>query len=106
MIAQSWWLYVLECRGGVLYTGIAKDVEARFAAHVKGGGAKFTRGKPPVRIVSRALLATRSEALRAEAALKRLTRAQKLAWCAAGLESFIQALSRGASPAGSRVSPG
>ena len=46
---DPWWLYVLECRGGVLYTGIAKDVDARFEVHVKGAGAIFTRLNPPVR---------------------------------------------------------
>jgi putative endonuclease len=85
----AWWLYVLECRGGILYTGIAKDVEARFGLHLKGTGAKFTRLNPPVRIVARACLSSRSEALRAEHALKRLPRAEKLRWCDAGLDSFV-----------------
>ena len=44
----TWWLYVLECHRGVLYTGIAKDVDARFAAHLSGTGAKFTRLNPPL----------------------------------------------------------
>jgi putative endonuclease len=87
----GWWLYVLECRGGVLYTGIARDVEARFEAHVNGGGAKFTQRNRPVRILSRVLLATRGEALRAEFALKKLSRADKLRWCAEGLEHFVEA---------------
>jgi putative endonuclease len=103
----GWWLYVLECRRGVLYAGIARDVEARFAAHVKGGGAKFTRRNRPVRILGRVLLATKGEALRAEFALKKLRRAQKLRWCAEGLEGFIEAVSsRRASPRGSAASPG
>ena len=97
----GWWLYVLECRGGVLYTGIARDVEARFAAHLKGGGAKFTRRNRPVRILSRALLATKGEALRDEHALKKLPRAAKLRWCADGLERFIGT----ASAPGSAASP-
>ena len=79
---EAWWLYVLECSGGVLYTGIAKDVEARFEAHVKGKGAKFTRWKPPKRIVAKVSFATKGEALRAEHALKQVTRAEKLRWCA------------------------
>jgi putative endonuclease len=85
--AQSdpWWLYVLECRGGVLYTGIAKDVEARFDAHLKGAGAKYTRLNRPVRIAGKVRLATKGEALRAEYAFKRLPRARKLEWCASGL---------------------
>ena len=87
--AAAWWLYVLECRGGVLYTGIARDVEARFGLHVKGSGARFTRMNRPVRILARASMPTRSEALRAEHALKRLPRAEKLRWCEAGLDAFV-----------------
>jgi putative endonuclease len=80
--AGTWWVYVLECRRGVLYTGIAKDVGARFRAHVKGTGAKFTRGNRPVRVLGQAPMTTKSEALRAEYALKQLSRADKLRWCA------------------------
>ncbi len=87
--SERWWLYVLECRGGVLYTGIAKDVDARFQAHVEGTAARFTRLNQPTRILAKAEVATRSEALRAEYALKQLPRAEKLKWCADGLESFI-----------------
>ena len=86
---DRWWLYVLECRGGVLYTGIAKDVDSRFAAHLKGTGAKFTRLNQPTRILGKAELATRGEALSAEYALKQLPRAEKLKWCAEGLEGFV-----------------
>ena len=89
---MTWWLYVLECRGGVLYTGIAKDVDARFEAHAKGAGAIFTRLNPPVRILSRATMATKAEALRAEYAFKRVSRAAKLQWCANGLEGFLTLL--------------
>jgi putative endonuclease len=87
---DNWWLYVLECRGGVLYTGIAKDVDSRFEAHANGGGAKFTRLNRPVRILARALLATKGTALRAELALKKLKRAEKLRWCAEGLDRFVE----------------
>lgn len=86
---DRWWLYVLECRRGVLYTGIAKDVDARFDAHVSGAGATFTRRNRPVRILARVALRTRGEALRAEYALKQLSRAEKLHWCAEGLDDFI-----------------
>ena len=86
---EGWWLYVLECRGGVLYTGIAKDVDTRFAAHRSGAGAMFTRLNRPVRILGRARLATKGQALRAEFALKKLARRDKLRWCARGLKSFI-----------------
>jgi putative endonuclease len=86
---EKWWLYVLECRGGVLYTGIAKDVDARFSAHLNGTGAIFTRLNPPIRILGRATMATKGEALRAEYAFKQASRAEKLGWCAAGLEKFM-----------------
>ena len=88
--ADAWWLYVLECRGGVLYIGIAKDVDARFEAHLGRAGAKFTRLNRPLRILGKAALATRGEALRAEYALKKLKRAAKLEWCARGLEAFVK----------------
>jgi len=90
--SAKWWLYVLECHSGVLYTGIAKDVKARFAAHVNGKGAKFTRLNRPVGVVGKARLATKGEALRAEYALKQLPRAVKLRWCAAGLDAFTRSI--------------
>ena len=79
-VKLRWWLYVLECEGGVLYTGVARDVRARFEAHVKGMGARFTRANRPVRILGKALLASKGEALRAEYAFKQLSRAEKLRW--------------------------
>jgi putative endonuclease len=90
--AAKWWLYVLECHSGVLYTGIAKDVNARFAAHLKGKGAKFTRRNRPVAVLGKAPLATKGKALRAEYALKQLPRDAKLRWCAAGLPAFIRTI--------------
>src|SRR5690606_34591935 len=48
---RSWYLYILECAGGRLYTGITVDVEARYRAHAQGRGAKFTRSFPPSRIL-------------------------------------------------------
>jgi putative endonuclease len=92
--AAIWWLYVLECHSGVFYTGIAKDVDARIEAHINGTGAMFTRLNRPVRILAKASLATRAEALRAEYALKQLSRADKLRWCTEGLDVFIQSIRR------------
>ena len=87
--SARWWLYVLECHSGLLYTGIAKDVDARFAAHLDGKGAKFTRLNRPIAILGKAALPTRGQALRAEYALKQLSRADKLRWCATGLRAFV-----------------
>jgi putative endonuclease len=75
-----YWLYLLECEGGVYYTGIALDVEQRFYRHLFGVGAKFTRARPPLRVLAAREYPGRSEALRAELRLKALPRSAKLAF--------------------------
>jgi putative endonuclease len=79
---MSWFLYVLECRNGSLYTGIAIDVEKRFAQHVAGKGARYTRANPPQRILAVAEYDDRASATRAEYAVKQLTPEQKRSFCA------------------------
>lgn len=79
-MSQCWWVYLLACRDGRTYAGVATDVAARFAVHVSGKGAKFTRSNPPVRVLGTRAFASKSEALKAEAALKKLDRTQRLAW--------------------------
>lgn len=81
-MAQRWYVYMLECERDTLYTGIALDVAARYAQHVSGRGAAYTRAYRPLRIVAQLRCADRSAALKAEAALKRLTRPEKLHWAA------------------------
>ena len=76
-MTKTWDLYMLECAGGRLYTGIAIDVDARYKAHAEGRGAKFTRSFPPSRIVLVQSFPNRSEASKAEHALKRLSSAEK-----------------------------
>lgn len=72
---------MLECRGGRLYTGITTDLERRLAEHREGKrGARFTRAHPPSKLVASKQVSDRSEALKLEAALKRLSRANKLEW--------------------------
>lgn len=78
--ADAWWLYLIECRNGAYYAGITNRLEARYAAHVAGTGAKYTRANPPVRLLARCGYPDRSAASRAEAQLKRLPRAKKLAF--------------------------
>lgn len=75
---ERWFVYVLRCKGDRLYCGIAKDVDARFAEHAAGKGAKFTRGFPPEAIVASLRVGDRAEALKREAAFKRMTRLQKI----------------------------
>ena len=75
---ELWFVYVLRCAGDRLYCGIAKNVEARFAEHAAGKGAKFTRAFPPDEILATCKFEDRAAALRAEAGFKRMTRAEKL----------------------------
>jgi putative endonuclease len=77
---KTWWLYLLECKHNRLYTGIALDVHARFALHASGKGAKFTRANPPISILAAQPFESRSAALKAEHALKKLTATQKRQW--------------------------
>ncbi|MCP3021583.1 GIY-YIG nuclease family protein [Cupriavidus basilensis] len=77
-----WFLYLLECEGNTIYTGITTDVERRFAQHLAGTGAKYTRSRKPIRILGWQRFDNRSEASKAEAAAKRLTSAQKRSFCA------------------------
>jgi len=74
---KSWKLYILRCGDGSLYTGIAVDVEARLAAHRGGKGAKYTRGRGPLEVVYTEECGTHSQALKREAAVKKLTRSGK-----------------------------
>lgn len=76
---MSWWVYVLECRDGTLYTGCTDDIPRRLAAHNAGRGAKYTRGRGPVTLRYREETPDKSSALRREAAIKRLSRAEKQA---------------------------
>ena len=74
---MSWFLYVIECADGSLYTGIATDPAARYAVHVAGKGARYTRSHPPVKLLMTEPHPDRSSASKAEYAFKQLTAAQK-----------------------------
>ena len=76
-MAAGWFLYVIECVDGSLYTGITTDPAARFAAHAAGKGARYMRSHPPVRLVLTEPHPDRSSASRAEYAFKQLSAAQK-----------------------------
>ena len=75
-----WCVYLIECRNGAWYAGITNDLDARYAAHVAGKGARYTRANPPVRLLGSRPFADRSAASRAEWQVKRLPRERKLAW--------------------------
>lgn len=71
--------YILRCGDGSLYTGWTNDLEKRLAAHSAGKGGRYTRSRLPVELVYYEEYGTREEAMAREWAVKRLTRAEKLA---------------------------
>lgn len=73
----TWFLYLIECLDGSIYTGIALDVAARYAAHVSGKGARYTRTHPPARLLATMAYPDRSSALKAEYRIKQLRPAAK-----------------------------
>ncbi|WP_186843853.1 GIY-YIG nuclease family protein [Acetobacterium tundrae] len=72
------YVYIVECKDGTLYTGWTKNIEARVKVHNSGNGAKYTRSRLPVNLVFWEEFETKSEALIREAAIKKMTRKQKL----------------------------
>ena len=74
---NTWYLYILRCKDGTLYTGITTDVEKRFQTHQIGKGAKYTRGRAPLQLVYREECGSHSDALKRECAVKQLTREEK-----------------------------
>lgn len=78
---DDWYLYILECGDGTLYTGIARDVERRLEAHRAGKGAKYTRGRGPLILRYTERCGAHGQALRRELAVKALSREEKLALC-------------------------
>jgi putative endonuclease len=76
---MGWYVYILRCRDGTLYTGIAVDLHRRFEAHRRGVAAKYTCGRRPVTLAYEERQPDRSSALKREAALRRLGREGKLA---------------------------
>jgi len=73
------WVYILRCADGSLYTGWTSDLERRLAAHAAGRASRYTASRRPVELAASVALADRSAAMREEARIKRLDRAQKLA---------------------------
>lgn len=74
---MSAFVYILECADGTFYTGWTNNLEKRLAAHNDGSGARYTRGRLPVKIIYVEELSCRQEAQSRETAIKALTRKQK-----------------------------
>ncbi len=79
---MAWFLYLIECRDGSIYTGITTDVAARYAVHASGKGARYTRAHPPARLLAVVEYADRSAAAKAEYAMKCLSATEKRTFCA------------------------
>lgn len=76
-MSKPWFLYLIECRDGSLYTGITVDVAARYAAHLAGTGARYTRSHPPARLLGWEPHPDRASASRAEYRIKQLSATEK-----------------------------
>jgi putative endonuclease len=79
----KWWVYVLRCADGTLYTGITTDCDRRLAQHNAGTASKYTRSRRPVAMAYREPAKTHGAALRRELAIKKLSRGAKEAMIAA-----------------------
>ncbi|MBP3634564.1 MAG: GIY-YIG nuclease family protein [Oscillospiraceae bacterium] len=74
---MNWYTYMVRCRDGSLYTGYTNDVKQREKVHNTGKGAKYTKSRLPVSLVYYEEFADKSQALKRECAIKKLTKAQK-----------------------------
>lgn len=75
---MSYYVYILCCADDTLYTGITVDLKNRISAHNSGKGAKYTRSRSPVKLIYQEQYDGKSEALRREIAIKKLSRTEKL----------------------------
>ena len=78
---MPWYVYILRCGDGTLYTGTAVDVGHRLAVHRAGKGAKYTRGRGPLELIYQEEQPDKGAALRRELEIKGLSRPEKLALC-------------------------
>ena len=88
---QDWYVYMVRCRDGSLYTGIATDVERRIADHLTNKGAKYLRGRGPLKLVFKKQFRQKGRALIAERKVKRLPKHKKeaLIKTGAGIEALL-----------------
>ena len=74
---NTWFLYLIECLDGSIYTGITNNLAARYAAHAAGKGARYTRSHPPVKLLGSIAFPDRSSASKAEYRVKQLSATEK-----------------------------
>jgi len=75
---MSYFVYILLCRDGTYYTGSSNDIEKRFNDHLMGHGARYTKSHKPVKIIYQEEFSTKSEALKREIKIKKMTKTQKV----------------------------
>jgi len=87
----EWYLYIVRCRHGSLYTGIATDVESRLADHRANKGSKYLRGRGPLKLVFKKQIGEKGRALKIEHKVKNLPRHKKeaLVKSGAGIEALL-----------------
>jgi len=92
----DWYVYIVRCRDGSLYTGIATDVERRMADHLGNKGAKYLRGRGPLKLVFTKKVGEKGRALKVEHQVKRLPRQKKeaLIKTGAGIEALLSSNGR------------
>jgi len=76
---MPWYIYIIKCKDGKLYTGITNNLERRVRDHNSGSASKFTKYRAPVKLLYTESCANKPQALRREAQIKRLKRTEKLA---------------------------
>jgi len=86
---MSWFVYIIECRDGSLYTGIAVDVAKRYAMHAAGKGSRYMRSHPPARVLATFAHPDRSSASKAEYVIKQLSPEAKRALCEQSLSTTV-----------------
>ena len=87
---KAWYVYILLCGDQTLYCGITDDVQRRLEVHRSGKGAKYTRGRGPLELVYTEQCASHSEALKREAAIKKLPRTMKIKLIKAHKEGALE----------------
>ncbi len=75
---MHWLVYMLECSDNSIYTGITNNLENRLKKHQSGDGAKYLRGRLPIKIIYRELFINRSEATKREISIKKMSKKEKV----------------------------
>lgn len=86
-MSSPYWVYIIRCRGNLLYTGVAKDLKSRLEMHLKGKGSKFVRANLPFELVYKENLPDKSTALKREIEIKSMKKTDKELLIKNGIQS-------------------